>query len=157
MGRVSTICIVVSGVMGSGEVVEAGGGQGAPQVRVVTPSAANRELERDDLPPPQLEVIKHPADVDAPAIPAFDLPATAPGQCSPRELRVRGCRMLGSEVKVAGYVTWIYDCRREIAAANPDATPDRITRAIRDDATLCQAPMFMLGDAATSPRDRSVL
>ena len=149
--------MVVTGLMGSGGVVEAGGAHGAPSVRVVAPSAPGGELERDDLPPPQLEVVKHPVEIDAPAIPAFDLPATAPGVRSPRELRVRGHRTLGSEIKVAGYVTWIYDCRQELATANPEATPDQITRAIRDDATLCQRPMFLLGDARNTPRDRSVL
>src|SRR5882762_9804117 len=119
MGRVSAICIVVTeAIVGSAGVAHAGGAHGAPQVRVVAPSTANGELERDDLPPPQLEVVKHPASIDAPAIPAFDLPATAAGVHSPRELRVRGRRVKDTEVKVAGYVTWIYDCRQELASAN---------------------------------------
>jgi tetratricopeptide (TPR) repeat protein len=60
-------------------LASAGGTRAAPAVRVVAPGSATGAsgiaLERDDLPPPQLEVIRHPVRVELPAVPAFDLRA----------------------------------------------------------------------------------
>lgn len=114
------------------------------------------KLEPDDLPGPQPEVAKHPANVETPAIPAFALPAIDPGFHAPRELRVRGKPLLGTEIKVKGYITWIYDCPAVLAQANPDATRAQILLAINKDPSLCERPKFYLGDAKDTSRDRSI-
>lgn len=114
------------------------------------------KLEPDDLPGPQPEVAKNPAKVDLPANPAFDLPATEPGFHTPRELRVHGKPVLGTEVKVKGYITWIYDCAAAVGVANPKATRAQIQVAIATDPTLCERPKFYLGDARNTPRDASI-
>jgi tetratricopeptide (TPR) repeat protein len=74
MGRVSTVGFAVSVVvLGPVERAQAGGTRASPAVRVIAPSSANGiGLERDDLPPPQLEVVRHATRVELPAIPAFD-------------------------------------------------------------------------------------
>ncbi len=73
--RVSTFGVVISlAVLGPVDTADAGEARAAPAVRVIVPSnASGNVLERDDLPAPQLEVTRHPASVDVPAIPAFEL------------------------------------------------------------------------------------
>src|ERR1051325_2160072 len=94
----------------------AGGSKAAPPV-VVQPPAGPIKLERDDLPAPQPEVAKHPAGIPTPVIPTFELPVLEPGFHAPRELRVRGKPLLGSEIKVRGYVTALYDCTEALPAS----------------------------------------
>src|SRR5262249_28864558 len=114
------------------------------------------KLERDDLPPPQLELAKHPAKVNTPVIPAFDLPPGEPGFHGPRELRLHGKSVLGTEVKVKGYVTAIYDCVEGLASANPRVTRDAIQAAIHDAPSLRERTMFWLGDARDTMREASI-
>ncbi|HSR97394.1 MAG TPA: tetratricopeptide repeat protein [Kofleriaceae bacterium] len=120
-----------------------------------TAAAAAPKPEPDDLPGPQPEGVKNLPKIDLPAVPAFDLPATEPGFHTPRELRVHGKPVLGTEIKVKGYITWIYDCAVAVAAANPKATRAQIEVAIATNPTLCERPKFYLGDAKTTSRDSS--
>ena len=133
----------------------AGGSKATPPV-VVQPPAGPIKLERDDLPPPQPEVARHPAGIPTPVIPTFELPVLETGFHAPRELRVRGKALLGSDIKVRGYVTALYDCTEALTASNPGATRDRIETAIREDASLCDRTMFWLGDAHDTPRELSI-
>jgi tetratricopeptide (TPR) repeat protein len=123
---------------------------------ISTAAFADAKLQPDDLPGPPPEAVKNPAKVDPPAVPAFELPAVEPGFHSPRELRVRGKRLLGTEIKVKGYITWIYDCATEVGSANPKATRAQIRTAIDKDPTLCERPKFYLGDAKDTPREAAI-
>jgi tetratricopeptide (TPR) repeat protein len=114
------------------------------------------KLETDDLPGPPLETIKNPARVEVPAIPTFDLPVTEPGFRSPRELRVRGRSALGAEVKVKGYVTWVYDCVAQLAAVNPEASRAQILMSIDTEPSLCERPNFYLGDSKDTSQEASI-
>lgn len=127
-----------------------------PTSRLVAPPQPAVQLERDDLPGPQLEVASHAAGIDIPALPPFDLPETGPGFRSPRELRVRGKPLLGTDVKVSGYVTWAYSCVAALETANPNATRAQIETAIHGDPALCERPAFSLGDTAGTSRDASI-
>jgi tetratricopeptide (TPR) repeat protein len=120
------------------------------------PSSSATPLAWDDLPGPQLEVAQHAPRIGTPAIPPFTLPVTEPGFRSPRELRVRGRPLLGTEVKVRGFVTWAYDCTEALALANPRASRAQIETAIRNDPALCERPIFSLGDAPDTSRDASI-
>lgn len=120
------------------------------------PSPSAAPLVWDDLPGPQLEVVPHAPRIGTPRIPSFTLPATEPGFRSPRELRVRGRPLLGTEVKVRGFVTWAHDCTEQLAIANPRASRAQLETALRDDPTLCERPMFSLGDARDTSRDASI-
>jgi tetratricopeptide (TPR) repeat protein len=158
MGRASALGVLLAVVIGSVGKAEAGGAQAGPPVRVVAPNTTGGiQLERDDLPPPPLEAIKQPVKVDLPPVPVFELPSAEPGFHSARELRVRGTRALGTQVKVKGYVTWAYDCTRALASANPGVEISDIQGAIRNDPSLCERPMFSLGDARDTPREVSIL
>jgi tetratricopeptide (TPR) repeat protein len=123
-----------------------------------SPSEAQR-LEVDDLAGPAPELA---ADAGAaarlalPALPSFELPAAEPGFTSARELQLRGRRKLGTEVKVKGYVTWIYDCAAALAAGKPKARRAAIQRSIDEDPTLCERHKLTIADARGAARDASL-
>jgi tetratricopeptide (TPR) repeat protein len=118
--------------------------------------AGGGKLEPDDLPGPQPEVANAAAKLEVPAVPGFELPAGEPGFHGPRELRVHGTPVLGTEIKVKGYITWIYDCAAALASTNATATRAQILIAIDKDPTLCERAKFYLGDAKATPRDTSM-
>jgi len=134
----------------------AGGDKKDPPAKAGAKKAPGPRMEPDDLPGPQPEVAKNPAKLEVPPVPAFELPASEPGFHSPRELRVHGKPVLGTEIQVKGYITWIYDCASALAASNPKATRAQILRSIDKDPTICDRPKFYLGDARTTPRDASI-
>ncbi|HEU4729545.1 MAG TPA: tetratricopeptide repeat protein [Kofleriaceae bacterium] len=113
-------------------------------------------LEPDDLPPPQPEVVGHPARVEPPAIPPFTLPVGRPGFHGPRELRVRGAPLLGTKLKVEGYVTWIYDCAEALARTQPHKARADLLVSIDEDPRQCERPRFYLGDTPNTPSDVSI-
>jgi tetratricopeptide (TPR) repeat protein len=118
--------------------------------------APRPRMEPDDLPGPQPELSGETARVDLPAIPAFALPGIEPGFHGPRELHVQGRHLLGTEIKVKGYITSIYDCAGQLASLHPEATPQKIATAIQKDPTLCERAKFLLGDARDTGRDASI-
>jgi tetratricopeptide (TPR) repeat protein len=118
--------------------------------------ATDPKLETDDLPPPQAEAVTAPPAVETPEIPAFDLPVMPAGIHGPRELRVHGKPLLGTEIRVTGFVTSIYDCPAKLAVSNPTATRAQILAAIDNDPALCGPGKFYLGDARTTSPDTSI-
>jgi tetratricopeptide (TPR) repeat protein len=146
--------VLVAAALALGAPAEAGTTHASPPVNVV-PGRTSAPVEPDDLPGPQPEVAKHPAKLELPPVPAFDLPAGEPGVHTPRELRVHAPPD-AVEVKVKGYVTWIYDCAAELAGTNPGAARVQIAEAISNDPTLCERPMFTLGDDRDTRRDASL-
>ena len=71
-----------------------------------------------DLPGPAPEVGTG-VKVDPPAVPAFEIIGSDPGFHSVPELVFLGKPLLGTEVKVKGYITWIYDCAKATGCARP--------------------------------------
>jgi tetratricopeptide (TPR) repeat protein len=98
--------------------------------------------------------VKSGPELAVPAVPSFELAPSPPGVRSVRELRVRGQQDLGTEITVRGYVTWVYDCAKQIA--KPGETPAQTQKRIDDDQTLCQRPKFYLGDTKDASPDRSI-
>ena len=138
-----------------GSHARAGETRVAAPVNVVAPTASSK-LYPDDLPGPQPDIVRNPAALELPAVPEFELPATEPGLHGARELRVHGRGLYGRELKVEGYVTWIYDCATELARGNHEASDAEIAASIDNMPELCDAPMFSLGDARQTPRDASI-
>jgi tetratricopeptide (TPR) repeat protein len=157
-GAIASGLVVVGGTLVASQVAWGGDAQrSAPPPPPAAPaSAPGAQLVWDDLPGPQLEVVPHAAVSGMPAIPGFELPATEPGFRSPRELRVRGRPLLGTEVKLRGFVTWAYDCAAALAIANPRASRAQIEAAMRGDPALCERPTFSLGDAPDTSLDASI-
>jgi predicted Zn-dependent protease len=145
-------CSVTLATLG---VARAGNSRANPPINVVPPTPGPA-MYPDDLPGPPAEVRKNLPHLALPTVPAFDLPATEPGFHGPRALRVHGRAALGHAIQVKGYVTWIYDCAAELAAANPRATRAQILESIDGEPTLCERPMFSLGDARTTPPSASI-
>ena len=121
-----------------------------------TGARADERMEPDDLPDPRPEIATNEPKVVLPAVPSFELPPGEPGFHRPRELRVRGAALLGTEVKVKGYVTASYDCPAELLAANRTVSRSVVLEAIRRDPSLCERLWFYLGDTAEASRDASI-
>ncbi len=111
--------------------------------------------DKDKLKGPDAEVKKTDVKLDLPAVPAFDLPpAPADGSRTVKELRVKGKKLLETDVTVHGFVTWAYDCKTAIRKSDED---DKAVQArIDEDPTLCERPKFYIGDTAQTPVEKSL-
>jgi hypothetical protein len=110
---------------------------------------------KDQLKGPDAEVKPHNVKLDLPAVPSFEMPATnADGTHSVKELRVKGKKMLNTELTVKGYVTWVYDC--PTALRQPGWTDKQVADLIEENPDKCERPKFYLGDAPDTPPERSL-
>jgi len=123
---------------------------------LTTTAHAGGPMEPDDLPAPHPEIAHDAPKVVLPPVPAFELPVTEPGVHRPRELRLRGAGLLGSEIAVKGYVTWIYDCAAELALTNPGLERAALLDAIDRDPRQCDRPRFYLGETGGAPIETSI-
>jgi tetratricopeptide (TPR) repeat protein len=112
------------------------------------------ELEPDTLPVPPVPVAAGSGTLQLPTVPSFELPPEQPGVHQVRELRVRGRRLLGSRIVVAGYVTWIYDCVK--AVTKPGMSIVEVQERIDDNPGLCERPKFYLGASPTAAPETTV-
>lgn len=111
--------------------------------------------DKDKLKGPEAEVKKTDVKLDLPAVPAFDLPAApADGSRTVKELRVKGKKLLDTEVTVHGFVTWSYDCKT--ALRKPGEEDKDLQARIDEDPTLCERPKFYIGDTAATPPEKSM-
>jgi hypothetical protein len=111
--------------------------------------------DRDKLKGPDAEVKKTDVKLDLPAVPAFDLPpAPGDGSRTVKELRVKGKKLLDTEVTVHGFVTWSYDCKT--ALRKPDEDDKALQARIDEDPTLCERPKFYIGDTKETPPEKSL-
>src|SRR5687768_15077836 len=94
------------------------------------------------------------APLALPAVPSFELPPPEPGFVHPRYLQLRGRSLLGTEVKVKGYITWIYDCIKDVK--HPKETRKQTQRRIDADPTLCERPKFYLATTRDTPDERAL-
>jgi hypothetical protein len=111
--------------------------------------------DKDKLKGPEAEVKKTDVKLDLPAVPAFDLPpAPADGSHTVKELRVKGKKLLDTDLTVHGFVTWAYDCKTAIRKADED---DKAVQAsIDEDPNLCERPKFYICDAKDTPVEKSM-
>jgi hypothetical protein len=111
--------------------------------------------EQDKLKGPEAEVRKSNVKLNLPAVPSFDLPpAPSDGSHTVKELRVKGKKLLESEITVKGIVTWTYDC--PTAVRQPGMSDAELQKMIEDDPTKCERPKFYVGDAADTPAEKSM-
>lgn len=111
--------------------------------------------KKDQLQGAKAEVQKTSIKLDLPAVPDFVMPQPNPdGTHSVAEMRLRGNKFLDTEVKVKGYVVWIYDCATVIRT--PEMTDKDVARLLEDSPEKCNPPHFYLGDRPDTPPDRGV-
>jgi tetratricopeptide (TPR) repeat protein len=124
-----------------------------PPARIEAPPPAPTATVVVPLHRPTPEV-RPAATVTLPPIPAFAVPEMAAGIHSVRELRVAGRDLLGTKVRVAGYVTWIYDCIADLR--RPGQSRAQVQRRIDEDPTVCERLKLYLGDTRDTPPDRAL-
>ena len=111
--------------------------------------------EKDKLKGPDAEVKKPDVKLSLPAVPGFELPASnSDGSHSIRELRVKGRKLLDSDITVKGIVTWAYDCTT--AVRTPGMTDKDVQKMIDEDPTKCERAKFYIGDTADTPAEKSL-
>jgi hypothetical protein len=111
--------------------------------------------EEDQLKGPAAEVRKPDSKISLPAVPPFDMPPTpTDGSHTVKELRVKGKKLLESEITVKGYITWAYDC--PTAIREPGMSDKDVQEIIDEDPTKCERPKFYLGDTPDTPAARSL-
>lgn len=116
---------------------------------------AGTACQGDKLKGPAAEVKKSETKVNLPQVPGFELPPPNPdGSKSVKEMRVRGKKLLDTDITVKGYVTWVYDCRT--ALRQPGMTDADVDKLIEEDQTKCERPKFYIGDAQETPAEKSM-
>ncbi len=99
---------------------------------------------------PAPEVGTTSAKVSMPSPPSFSIPDLGGDVRSVKEMRVRGKKLIDTQVTVQGYVTWIYDCvdHRKKPGENRLLAKKRLAETPE----LCEKPHFYIGDSTqTSP------
>lgn len=125
---------------------------GAP---VLAAAIAALGCSSGDLKGPEAEVHETSVDLQLPPVPDFDVPRpNADGSHPVREMRLQGNRYLGSDVRVQGYVTWVYDCATAIRTA--EMSEDDLQRIIREEPERCDRPNIYLGDAPDAQTDKGI-
>jgi hypothetical protein len=110
---------------------------------------------KDEFEGAKAEVAETNIKLDLPSVPAFDQPKPyADGTHPVREMRLKGNKFLDQEVRVKGYVVWIYDCAT--ALRTPDMTDKDLKRLLSEEPERCQLPNLYLGDTPDTPPDRGV-
>jgi len=111
--------------------------------------------DKDKLKGPEAEVHKSDVKLNLPAVPAFDLPASpADGSHTVKELRVKGKKLLETDITVKGVITWAYDC--PTAVRQPGMSDKDLQKMIDEDPTKCERPKFYVGDTADTPAEKSL-
>jgi len=111
--------------------------------------------DKDKLQGPEAEVHKSDKKLNLPEVPTFDLPA-APrdGTHTVKELRVKGKKLLETDVVVKGVITWAYDC--PTAIRQPGMSDKDLQKMIEEDPSRCERAKFYLGDTAETPAEKSL-
>jgi hypothetical protein len=111
--------------------------------------------QKDQLQGAKAEVQKTSIKLDLPAVPEFVMPQpNTDGTHSVPEMRLRGNKFLDTEVKVKGYVVWVYDCATSLRT--PEMSDKDLAKMLEDDPGKCHPPHFYLGEKADTPPDRGI-
>ena len=121
---------------------------------VAVASSVTAHAQPKDLRVPAPEVQTPATKIGLPVVPSFVLPPEEPGFVSVQMLRVAPKPHLDTEVKVMGFITWVYDCLT--ANAKRGESRAKTQKRIDDDPTLCERPKFYLGSVKNEPMERSL-
>ena len=108
-----------------------------------------------DLQGAKAEVQETSIKLDLPAVPEFAMPQPNPDGTQPVSvMRLKGNKFLDTEVKVKGYVVWIYDCATAIRT--PEMTDKELAKILENEPERCSRPHFTIADKADTPPDRGI-
>ena len=99
------------------------------------------------------EVKETEVKLDMPKIPDFSLPKGDGDTKTIKEMRLLGGSLLKTEVKIKGFITWIYNCGE---AEGSGLTPKQVKKMLADHPEKCDRPSFRMGDAADTPSEKGV-
>ncbi len=91
--------------------------------------------------------------LDMPKIPDLTLPKSDGDTKTVKEMRLLGRSLLKTEVKIKGFITWIYSCAE---AEGTGMTPKEIKKMLADHPEKCDRPSFRMGDTADTPSEKGV-
>lgn len=118
-------------------------------------SAGAIGCDKDKLKGPEAEVHKSEMKLSLPTVPAFDLPPPpSDGSHTVKEMRVKGKKLLETDVTVKGVITWAYDC--PTAIRQPGMSDKDLQKTIDEDPSKCERPKFYVGDSADTPAEKSL-
>jgi hypothetical protein len=93
--------------------------------------------------------------LDLPQVPEFKMPqANADGTHSPTEMRLKGFKYIDTEVKVKGFVVWIYDCATAIRT--PEMDDKAVEKLLKEEPERCQRPNFFVADSANMEKNKGI-
>jgi hypothetical protein len=69
-------------------------------------------------------------------------------------MRLKGNKFLDTEVRVKGYVVWIYDCKTSIRT--PAMTEKELDAIIENEPERCTRPHFTIAESPTTAPDRGI-
>ncbi len=109
--------------------------------------------DKADFKGAEAEVKKIEANLDLPPVPAFDMPAAQGSTHTPRELRLMGQKLLGTEIEVKGFVTYKYNCLTDGGpkgvVGGIEADDKKREQLIKDEPHIwCWKPWIVLNDTA---------
>lgn len=111
--------------------------------------------ETDKLKGPAAEVKKSDIKVNLPDVPGFELePPNPDGSKQVKEMRVKGKKLLDSDIVVKGVVTWVYDCKT--ALRQPGMSDKDVEKLMYEDQTKCERAKFYIGDKPETPAEKSM-
>ena len=116
---------------------------------------AGSGCRKADLQGAKAEVQETSIKLDLPPVPDFAMPAPNPDGTHPvAEMRLKGNKFLDTEVKVKGFVVWIYDCATSIRT--PDMTDKQLATLIENEPERCSRPHLTIADRPDTPPDRGI-
>src|SRR5690349_10201763 len=116
---------------------------------------AGAGCKKDQLEGAKAEVQETSIKLDLPAVPDFAMPQPNPDGTHPvSEMRLKGNKFLDTEVKVKGYVVWIYDCATAIRT--PEMTDKQLATLLENEPERCSRPHFTVADKPDTPPDRGI-
>jgi len=111
--------------------------------------------QEEEFTGPTADVVDTNIKLDLPSVPQFNMPSPYPDGTHPvAEMRLKGNKFLDQDVKVKGYVVWVYDCATAIRT--PEMTDDEVQKILSEEPERCSRPNIYIADKAEDPRDRGV-
>jgi hypothetical protein len=124
-------------------------------VALLAVAVAAPGCRKDELQGAKAEVSDTSIKLDLPPVPQFSPPGSNPDGTHPvAEMRLKGNKFLDTDVRVKGYVIWIYDCATAIRT--PDMSEADLKKLMADEPERCSRPNLTIGDTADTPADKGI-